>query len=58
MTPFDELVYPARCVWTAGILMKLKLNPSAVTAKELMSIPMEFIEGPFFEGDEGEGDQS
>jgi hypothetical protein len=38
--------------------MKLLLNPSAVTAEELMSIPMEFIEGPLFEGNEGEGDQS
>jgi hypothetical protein len=58
MTPFDELVYPARCVWTAGILMKLLLNPSAVSAEELMSVPMEFIEGPLSEGNEGEGDQS
>jgi hypothetical protein len=36
--------------------MKLKLNPSAVTARELMSIPMEFIERPLFERDEGEED--
>jgi len=34
--------------------MKLKLNPSAVTGKEFMSIPLEFIEGPLFESDEGE----
>jgi hypothetical protein len=57
MTPFEELVLPARYAWSAGILAKARYAPKSVTPKELLSVLTDLVIEPI--GDEPEdGDGS
>lgn len=51
MTAFKQAIYPAQCVWTACILMRLKYDPASVTAKEMLSMLTDFVDGPLGEDD-------
>ena len=52
VTPFKQAIYPAQCVWTACILMRLKYDPDSVTPKEMLSMLTDFVDDPLGKEDD------
>lgn len=52
MSPLEETIFRARCIWIANILIKLKYAPSTVSTKELLSLNSNQVPRPKDQEDE------